>query len=128
MLLDMSDDAGHRRFQFLWTALTRAQLRMTLAKMATAHALMGKLSLLSRDDETPRGTGRVLLAPCAVDLTEDERGLVLEAITQTGWQPTVVPHVRDLCVWLGAELVEDTPIIEDAPGILGLVAPLLARP
>lgn len=101
--LRFHDDDDYRRFQFLWWALTRSELPVTVGRATILTGLLAKLRDISRENHVD---GRELLAEVEIDITKEEQVLAVESIGATKWKPEYGAHVRDLVGWLGAEIVE----------------------
>jgi hypothetical protein len=110
--LTINDNRTHELFQLLWIAIKRTELKPTLWQLMTMQGLMGKLSTVSKIEVEGVCTP---IHECELVLSDDERVLCLAAIQQVPWEDVALANgmppaemmavIRDLCTWLGAEVV-----------------------
>jgi hypothetical protein len=89
-MIRLDDNVGFESFQLWWHAVVFGLPRLGLRSGETE--LRRKLEWISRPVQGD-GFSRMLIRPCAVELTPEERLLLVECLAAVEWRPRVLGPV-----------------------------------
>jgi hypothetical protein len=96
MRIRLTTDDAFEGFQFWWHALVFGGR----ARDPVVVSLMRRLARISRPG--PDAFSRVLLRPCEVELSDLDRGVLLNCFARTDWQEDKFEYVARACRLFGA--------------------------
>lgn len=81
-------------FQFFWYALEFAKREgYGVFRLRTEELLRHRLAAISKP--LPDGIGRILKEPCMLNISTDEKVILIERLQEVDWQPGAKPMAKE---------------------------------